>query len=404
MEKSLIINTVAVVLMAVIAIAALVFIYYDGGTTREPTPTPTPDVTVEPSSEGSPTPTPTSIPVFSATPYRCDIYTHIEPLPYCTSWSQWWLTHDIFSEDGNFAVKQWFSSNEGISDIWFNYSKYVKNVNLQFDCYFGKPKTGQWSEQAVFINVSKDQMDIVASDPDLVSELTEKSFYVWCEDEEPRYSECFFSYSADKSNPISCKNNFATKADIWIFALTKDDTKVAKVDFFKNGTFYRTELNPPYDFQPSAGFYRGKNGTTLSVGMKTTFKNGSFEDTQEMWRDGFIIFDIAKVAPTPTPTPTPAPVCGDTICNGAETCATCPSDCGVCPPSCGDNDCNGDETCWTCAEDCGECPTCDCCQWCAEPQILEVVAECEPLPINIDGINFACIINSGGLYECTQAD
>ena len=50
-------------------------------------------------------------------------------------------------------------------------------------------------------------------------------------------------------------------------------------------------------------------------------------------------------------------ICGNGWCTGAETCETCPEDCGPCP-FCGDGECNGDETCETCPEDCGECPAC----------------------------------------------
>ncbi|MEA2036607.1 MAG: MopE-related protein, partial [Nanoarchaeota archaeon] len=50
------------------------------------------------------------------------------------------------------------------------------------------------------------------------------------------------------------------------------------------------------------------------------------------------------------------PYCGDSECNGDETCSTCETDCGVCPPTCGDSECNGDETCSTCETDCGVCP------------------------------------------------
>jgi len=51
------------------------------------------------------------------------------------------------------------------------------------------------------------------------------------------------------------------------------------------------------------------------------------------------------------------PVCGDNSCNGNETCNSCAGDCGVCPsqPVCGDNSCNGVETCNSCASDCGVC-------------------------------------------------
>jgi hypothetical protein len=52
------------------------------------------------------------------------------------------------------------------------------------------------------------------------------------------------------------------------------------------------------------------------------------------------------------------PVCGDGTCNGTETCSTCPGDCGVCGPVCGDGVCNGTESCATCVADCGTCQGC----------------------------------------------
>jgi len=54
------------------------------------------------------------------------------------------------------------------------------------------------------------------------------------------------------------------------------------------------------------------------------------------------------------------PSCGDKACNGAETCQTCPGDCGACPPdppACPDGKCNGAETCQSCPVDCGACPS-----------------------------------------------
>jgi parallel beta-helix repeat protein len=50
-------------------------------------------------------------------------------------------------------------------------------------------------------------------------------------------------------------------------------------------------------------------------------------------------------------------VCGDSVCNGSESCSTCASDCGSCT-SCGDGACNGGESCSTCASDCGACTSC----------------------------------------------
>jgi Ig-like domain-containing protein len=63
--------------------------------------------------------------------------------------------------------------------------------------------------------------------------------------------------------------------------------------------------------------------------------------------------------PTPTATATlpPAAGCGDGTCNGSETLATCPQDCGlILPPVvlsyCGDGVCNGSETFSSCPADC----------------------------------------------------
>jgi len=48
--------------------------------------------------------------------------------------------------------------------------------------------------------------------------------------------------------------------------------------------------------------------------------------------------------------------CGDSSCNGTETCGSCSADCGACPAFCGDSSCNGNETCGSCETDCGACP------------------------------------------------
>jgi hypothetical protein len=47
-------------------------------------------------------------------------------------------------------------------------------------------------------------------------------------------------------------------------------------------------------------------------------------------------------------------VCGDSACAAAETCATCPEDCGACGASCGDGTCDPGETCAGCPTDCGD--------------------------------------------------
>jgi hypothetical protein len=80
-----------------------------------------------------------------------------------------------------------------------------------------------------------------------------------------------------------------------------------------------------------------------------------------------------------------APECGDGVCNGIETCAWCPGDCGgpccgngtcntgecsECPGDCTYEDCCGNgtcdsmESCLTCEADCGECPPPE--TWCGD--------------------------------------
>jgi hypothetical protein len=50
--------------------------------------------------------------------------------------------------------------------------------------------------------------------------------------------------------------------------------------------------------------------------------------------------------------------CGDTVCNGTESCKTCGTDCGACPAgtTCGDGTCDkAEKTACVCPEDCGPC-------------------------------------------------
>ncbi len=50
------------------------------------------------------------------------------------------------------------------------------------------------------------------------------------------------------------------------------------------------------------------------------------------------------------------PVCGNGMCDCAEDCITCPSECGSCGPTCGDGSCDYPESCFSCAADCGPAP------------------------------------------------
>lgn len=140
--------------------------------------------------------------------------------------------------------------------------------------------------------------------------------------------------------------------------------------------------------------------------------------------DEACVFELANLAP--------GFCCGDAHCTEADSCETCPEECGVCPPacceeheapgcsdqyvaacvcqfhpeccqdawtkscviasielqcnqctlSCGDGLCFGGEECTTCPQDCGECAS-DCCSGrtvpgCTDPRAMEVV--CGELP------------------------
>ncbi len=50
---------------------------------------------------------------------------------------------------------------------------------------------------------------------------------------------------------------------------------------------------------------------------------------------GIVLMIVLMASSVIAAKPTPA-YCGDGICNGAETCSTCPGDCGACPPPTGD--------------------------------------------------------------------
>jgi beta propeller repeat protein len=78
-----------------------------------------------------------------------------------------------------------------------------------------------------------------------------------------------------------------------------------------------------------------RSGSSFSSGS-TSFSNDNYD---------IFMFTVATT-----------PACGDGLCNGTETCSSCPADCGVCPPACGDGTCNGTETCSSCPQDCGACP------------------------------------------------
>jgi len=101
------------------------------------------------------------------------------------------------------------------------------------------------------------------------------------------------------------------------------------------------------------------------------------------------------------------PVCGDGSCDGGETAATCPADCGTTGSVCGDGACDAGETAATCPADCGSTPsTCDggitdvgCC----EGQSL-VFCDSGSLKVQDCSAAAACGWNAtAGAYSCGTA-
>jgi hypothetical protein len=69
-------------------------------------------------------------------------------------------------------------------------------------------------------------------------------------------------------------------------------------------------------------------------------------------KSGTGIFNIDHFNPVTGGT---APVCGDSVCEGTETCSSCAADCGTCAAVCGNGSCQSGEDCNNCAADCGGC-------------------------------------------------
>jgi len=72
---------------------------------------------------------------------------------------------------------------------------------------------------------------------------------------------------------------------------------------------------------------------------------------------GFVgAYQIGRITQVEGP---PSTYCGDGKCQEAESCSTCPADCGQCSlqkPYCGDGVCQSTESCSSCQIDCGQCP------------------------------------------------
>ena len=83
----------------------------------------------------------------------------------------------------------------------------------------------------------------------------------------------------------------------------------------------------PQDYKVCQRGENGKGPTTSKCGDKIC-------DAKELSNPNLCPQDykVCQKGETPNQTAGEEPYCGDERCNGAETCSTCPADCGVCPP------------------------------------------------------------------------
>jgi hypothetical protein len=115
--------------------------------------------------------------------------------------------------------------------------------------------------------------------------------------------------------------------------------------------------------------------------------------------------------------------CGDGVCTGTETCASCQQDCGVCSV-CQNGKCEPFETCSICPEDCGKCETKGCLEvvTCAfgcidlskEPPQFSVTCVANCVSLGCADVQFfvdqvlTCAISvlpqCGGDFECIQTE
>ncbi|MSP91725.1 MAG: hypothetical protein EXR79_07960 [Myxococcales bacterium] len=95
-------------------------------------------------------------------------------------------------------------------------------------------------------------------------------------------------------------------------------------------------------------------------------------------------------------------VCGNGSCGAGEDCKACAADCGKCPEACGDGNCGGGETCTTCPADCGKCPT-----GCGNGKCDQPAENCQGCPADCGACPGACdpLTQSGcdGAQQCYPA-
>ncbi|MCD4759753.1 hypothetical protein K8R33_02615 [archaeon] len=136
-----------------------------------------------------------------------------------------------------------------------------------------------------------------------------------------------------ESSSFSAGNLFDDQWHEWIFYF-KHNTGYNEDGIFEmylDGNLITSINDVPYTQE-------GKDGSFNKIDKPVTFFGGGGRLANDWW---YWVDDIQIYAPDGV-----VPECPDTICNGVETCNSCPSDCGVCP-ACEETitdwcDCGGD--------------------------------------------------------------
>jgi hypothetical protein len=113
-----------------------------------------------------------------------------------------------------------------------------------------------------------------------------------------------------------------------------------------------------------SGYAWGKNAGWINFDGVTINSSGQFRGTALGDVAGTVNFSCTEVGCPVTTDWRPSQICGDAVCNGTETCANCPADCGGCSRK--HNECNAQKQCVsvngnganTCANN-NDCDACD---------------------------------------------
>ncbi len=171
-----------------------------------------------------------------------------------------------------------------------------------------------------------------------------------------------------------------------------------------------TESNQVLSWTECAGadFYRVNARTSSTDTWKTT-AYGDLPATQTNVTVGYsnhyrIVAISDGVWSVPSNEVIVGSFCGNSYCDGTETCSSCEDDCGPCPPTCGDGTCDVSvgETCYNCQSDCGLCcgdGVCD-----ANEDCTSCETDCGACPTCFGDIDFVCtdackVVVPGG-YKC----